>query len=536
MKRIYIKIFLPVLALIVVISACNKDLTEKPFSDLSAETYNYTDAYKAMGISYANMRNLFSHTSYYMLQETSSDEMVMPANGSGWDDGGIYKRIHLHTWNSENPQMNEMWRALYSGVTNSNRVIDQLETDKITLPPGVTKEALVSEMKVVRAFFYWLICDNFGNAPLVTTTTPDLPETATRKQIYEFIVKDITDALPNLSENNDKLMYGRFNKWGAKALLANIYLNAEAYSGEAKWADCLTQCNDIIASGKYSLDPNYKDIFKTQNENSPEIVFAVPFDETQGGGFFTEMFSWHGALKAKVNMQATPWGSGSAMGISQFIDTYDADDKRLANTWLIGPQFAADGTTPLLGSYDQAGKPLNFTKDIPDGLFTGESEGYRMNKFEVKTGAKSNLSNDYPFFRYAEVLLMKAECQLRSGNSGEAAQLVTQVRTRDFTVAGKATVTGAQLLQNSKYKYGYVEKYKIVDAGNTAPIQFGGMLDELGYEFPWEAHRRRDNIRFGVYTTKSWLSHKPTGAFRKLFPIPQQALNSNPKLKQNEGY
>ena len=87
-------------------------------------------------------------------------------------------------------------------------------------------------------------------------------------------------------------------------------------------------------------------------------------------------------------MQVTPWGSGSAMGVSQFIDTYDPEDKRLGNSWMMGQQFAADGVTPLKGSYDLAGKNLVFTKDLPNGLFTGEAEGFRMNKFEVKTRCK----------------------------------------------------------------------------------------------------------------------------------------------------
>jgi hypothetical protein len=67
-------------------------------------------------------------------------------------------------------------------------------------------------------------------------------------------------------------------------------------------------------------------------------------------------------------------------------------------------------------------------------------------------------------------------------------------------------------------------------------VPFGRLLDELGYEFAWEGYRRRDMIRFGVYTTKSWLSHKPNGAYRAIFPIPQQAINSNPKLVQAQGY
>lgn len=535
MKKIKYFILFPML-LLTVVSGCKNNLNEVTFSDLSAQTYKYNNAYAAIGITYANLRDLFSHTTWYALQETSSDELVMPANGSGWEDAGIYKRIHLHTWNSENPQMNSMWLTLFSGVTNSNRIIDQLEKGVIPPAAGTTKESLVAEMKVVRAFYYWLICDNFGNAPLVTTTATELPKMSSRADIYNFIVKEVTDALPNLSENNDKLMYGRFNKWGAKALLANIYLNAEVYTGQAKWQECLTQCNDIIASGKYNLEAKYKDIFKTDNENSTETIFSVPFDENQGQGFFIEMFSWHGALKDKVNMQATPWGSGSAQAIPQFIDTYNASDNRLADTWLMGPQFKLDGVTPILGSYDKNGQQLNFVNRLPDGLFTSETEGFRMNKFEVKIGALSNLSNDFPFFRYAEVLLMKAECQLRTGNSALAATTVTQVRTRDFADPSKALVTAAQLEGNSRYKYGFVQNYNVTDPGNQTPVKFGGMLDELGYEFPWEAHRRRDDIRFGVFTTKSWLSHKPNGDYRIIFPIPQQALNANPNLKQNTGY
>ena len=99
-----------------------------------------------------------------------------------------------------------------------------------------------------------------------------------------------------------------------------------------------------------------------------------------------------------------------------------------------------------------------------------------------------------------------------------------------------ATVTDDQLKQNSSYEYGYVENYQIVDRGNTDPIQYGRMYDELGWEFAWEMHRRRDAIRFGVYTKKSWLSHQPQGDYRSVFPIPETVLTSNPNLEQNPNY
>jgi len=523
--------------LLLSVSACNNNLDEVLYSDITDDQLTYTSVYQATGILYANMREFFDHHNWAGVQETSSDELVMPANASGWDDGGIYKRIHLHTWNSENVQMDAMWNSFYKGIINANRLLDLIESDKIPMPDGVSKESILAEIRVARAFYYWLICDNFGDAPLVTEVTTELPEKSSRVDMYQFIVAEINAALPDLSEENNQLMYGRFNKWAAKTLLANIYLNAEVYTGTPAWEACLEQCDDVINSGKYSLSANFRDIFATENEHSPEIIFAIPFDENVATGFFFHMFSWHASLKAKADMQATPWGSGSAMAISQFIDTYDPADSRLADTWLMGPQFAADGKTPLLGAYDQAGKPLVFTKDIPNGLYTGESEGYRMNKFTVKMGAKSDLDNDFPFFRYADVLLMKAECLLRLGNAEEAATYVSQVRNRAFkTNPDKAKVTGTLLQQNSQYHYGYVENYKIVNEGNTTPVQFGRMLDELGWEFAWEGHRRRDMIRFGVFTTKSWLSHKPNGDYRITFPIPQQTINSNPNLTQNQGY
>src|SRR5690606_16832479 len=214
------------------------------------------------------------------------------------------------------------------------------------------------------------------------------------------------------------------------------------------------------------------------------------FDENKAGGFFVQQFSWHAALRDKRATQSTPWGSGSAMGVSQFIDTYDPSDKRLEDSWLMGQQYALNGTTVLKGSYDKAGQPLIFTKDLPDGLFTGESEGYRQNKFEVKVGARFDLSNDFPFFRYAQVLLIKAECLLRLGQSAEAVKLVNQVRARNFSDEAKAKVTEENLLGNSKYQYGLIKDYKLVDKGNTEVIKYGGLLDELGWEFAWEAQRR----------------------------------------------
>lgn len=536
--KTYIKRFIIVLCVTSGISGCSNDLTEKVYSDITQQSYNYTteDFHPTVANSYRYLRSFLDHWGYFTSQEVTADAIVMPPNASGWDDGGVYRRMHYQTWNSEQDHVRNIWNLFYQGALISNNILDQIEKEIVPAPSAEEKKQGIAEVRSMRAFYYWLICDNFGEAPLVTEVTTDLPSKSSRKEIFEFVVKELTEAIPDLKDEAGIKMYGRMNKWAAKTLLANVYLNAVVYTGEAKWNECISLCNEIIQSGVYNLSSNYNESFRaTGVESSKEIIFAIPYDRDFAGGNSMHMYSWHGELKKKYETEATPWGSGSAMGVTQFINTYDEKDSRLQDTWLMGPQYAADGKQ-LVGSYDMKGEPFVYVKDIPSASYTKEMEGFRMNKFEVLPGSTHNSTTDFPVFRYAEVLMMKAECLLRDNQPG-AGSLVTQVRKRAFKENPElATVTDEQLKANSSYLYGYVENYKIVDTGNQDPVLFGRMLDELGWEFAWELHRRRDLIRFDVYTKKSWLSHKPQGDYRAVFPIPERILTSNPNLAQNPAY
>lgn len=524
--------------LIYIVSGCSNDLTEKVYSSATEHSYNYTekDFNAVIAAVYPPMRNVFNHTNYWTAQEISADAIVSPPTATGWYDGGQYMRFHYHNWNSEQSNIADMWNWMYRGALLANNAIDQIEKGKIPVTSVEEKNKGLFELRAVRAFYYWLICDNFGDAPLVTTVTDELPEKSSRKDIYDFVVKELLEVIPGLDEEQGNGMYGRFNKWAAKILLANVYLNAEVYTGESRWNECAAQCTDIIKSGKCELSPNFRDSFRSSGvETSKEVLFAVPYHKTLAGGNDMHMRSWQSELKKKFDLESTPWGSGTTMGITQFIDTYDDDDSRIDDTWLRGPQYDLAGNI-LYGIYDDPGKPFIIGKDIPDGSYVKEFEGYRMNKFEVAPKTPNQSDTDFPFFRYSQVLLMKAECLLRTNQPGAGA-LVTQVRERAFRKSpAKAVVTDTQLKENSAYKYGYVEKYIVVNPGNQDPVLFGRLYDELGWEFVWEAHRRRDMIRFGLFTKKSWLSHKPMGDYRSVFPIPETVLNSNPRLTQNPAY
>ena len=519
--------------------SCSNDLDEKVYSLVTEGTYNFTteDFHPTVASVYSYFR-FIGHDNYWGTQELTTDGIVNPPNSSGWDDGGTYRMLHYHKWTSEQNHVRVMWDKFYQGVILCNTVIDQIESGLLPAPSDAEKKAGLAELRAVRAYYNWLICDNFGDAPLIKTRTSELPEKSSRREIYQFIVDELTAIIPDLDEEQGGKMYGRMNKWAGMTLLANVYLNAKVYIGEEHWQDCLNVCNEIIKDSPCDLSDNYRDSFLASGtENSKEILFTIPFDKTLAGGQSIHMFSWHGELQKKFKLEATPWGSGSSMALTQFIDTYDEKDTRLGDTWLMGDQITPEGEL-LLCTYDKKGEPLSYIKEVKDGHYTNETDGYRMYKFEVEPGTPGSSNTDFPLHRYSEILLMKAECLLRLGQPGSGA-LVTEVRKRNFKGnPERATVTDDELKQNSSYQYGTVENYVNKHDGDQSPIQFGRLLDELGWEFVWEMHRRRDMIRFGIFTKKNWLSHDAAGEgdYRTVFPIPEAALTSNPKLTQNPDY
>ncbi|KQS32980.1 RagB/SusD family nutrient uptake outer membrane protein [Dyadobacter sp. Leaf189] len=503
------------------------DLNEEVYSEVLSSTYQPTekDLPAIVAPVYSSLRGLMlGWQGYFDLQEEAADAIITPVRPNGWDDGGTYRRMHQHTWTSLQWQPENAWQSAFRSITTANRVLSQIEDGDIPLTTG--KEQIQAELRAVRAFAYYLLLDNHGNVPIVTDFKDiNLPKQSTRKEVYDFVVKELTEVMPNLSDNA-ATTYGQMNRWGAKTLLAKIYLNAQVYTGTAEWAKAIEQADEVIKSGKYTLDANYSDVFTWTNFNSKEIIFAIPYDEIYGTGNQIHMKTLDPLSRSVYPMNAGPWGGNCA--VPQFIDTYDAEDGRLADSWIMGPQKNA--TTGAV--------VITYSKTVPGMDKTASTDGYRIGKYKIKPNATGSLDNDFPFLRYADVLMIKAEALLRTGKADEAAALVSQVRARAFKAnPAKATVTGADLMKGSKYNYGYqAADGTITERQGGDDVKFGRFLDELGWEFAAEAHRRQDLIRFGIYETKKWFNHRPQAQQRALFPIPQNEIDKNPNLKQNPGY
>jgi SusD family. len=511
------------------------DLTETPYTEITQANFHPTAADLAalMAPAYTPLRTVWMGWYGNLdFQEETADAMLTPVRPNGWYDGGVYIRLHEHRWDPNQGEPNSLWGRCYSGINAANRVIYQITSGVIPVDDA-TKKSVTAELRGIRAYYYSLLLDNFGSVPLATDfTATDLPQQATRQQLYDFVVKEFTEVMPDLSTDNGKSMYGRINQWAAKGLLARVYLNAGVYTGTPQWDKVLTLTQDVISGGKYQLDASYKTPFSRTNDQSKEIIFSVPYDQINASQSNFHMKTLKPDLRFALNLAAQPWG-GSASN-PQFIDTYDTTDTRLANTWLMGTQR------------DAQGRGYDFVKFVPSITKTDFNNGYPVKKYEIYAGETGASDVDYPVLRYAEILMMRAEALLRTGQADAAAAIVTQVRQRDFVGANaaKATVTGADLMKGSVYNYGWDDTDGVVKtaAGGTpvtgggADIQYGRFLDELGWEFAIEGHRRTDMIRFGIFTKKTWFNHVPNGDFRTVFAIPQDAIETNSNLKQNTGY
>jgi len=526
-KMKYIILFLA--SFLLSIESCTK-LDENVYDALIAEDLNFTakDIPNLIAPAYVAFRDsYFGWDALLYAMEESSDCMVIPVRPNGW--GAYYVTYHQHGWTSAHEHIEGQWYYQFQVVNACNKALYQLSSIQ-----GVEgMDNFVYQLRAMRATAYFWLLDFYRNVPIVTNwDVPKgfVPDQNTASEVYDFVETELKESLPYLKEDKTAATYGTYTKWAAKMTLAKLYLNSEVYGKGAKYNEALAQVNDIIASGKFSLTANPLDAFKTDNENNSEAILAIPLDEVYASFYAYPNKTLNNASGPTFNMKVEFWG-GTGM-IPQFIDTYDAADERL-KAYLGGPQYNYKGE-PLM----DGGVQINYTNYLTDAVTgCGKYEGWRCVKYELKLGLTTNPGNDLQYYRYTDALMIKAECLLRTGDAAGAAAIVTNIRQRSFTDnPAKATVTGAQLAGGSAYQYGNLKGSTMTDLQGGADIQYGRFLDELGWEFVFEAHRKQDLIRFGVYNRKRWFCKDPSDITRAVFPIPKSQLETNSKLVQNPGY
>ncbi|WP_116124404.1 RagB/SusD family nutrient uptake outer membrane protein [Lewinella sp. IMCC34183] len=506
-------------ALVLPFNSCT-DLDPELFSDLSNDNFpaGQGDVIGLYLSAYTRLFPMMNHNSYMSIQEVSSDEVAIPQRGSDWFDGGIWLRTHQLTFDATDQQFNNAWVFLYQGVQQTNLVIQTIqETDAIT---DEDKALYLSEIRSLRAYWYMLLMDAFGSVPLITEDSDltDLsPVQASRAEIFNFVETELLDAASGLLEEKSINTYGKINYWVNRALLSRLYLNAEVYTGTPRYAEAEQMADEVINSGLYSLTDDYFDNFSVDNDNgfnsTSENMWVIPYDAPAvAGGFNIPMQTLHYVSQTTFSLQEQPWNGYCSL--SEFYNSYDDDDLRKGEygsytrgNFLAGPQYAANGEDILEDGVatDPDGPGVVHTPEL-NALFPNayRQAGVRIYKYEIPNGSPSTIPNDFPIVRYAEVLLNKAEAQMRQGDDG-GAMLVNMIRNR----AG-------------------LEDMDDVDMEE--------MLAERGREFFYEGLRRTDLIRFGAFASGTWPFKSPQPETANLFPIPAPQLNANSNLQQNQGY
>ncbi|MDQ3291731.1 MAG: RagB/SusD family nutrient uptake outer membrane protein [Bacteroidota bacterium] len=488
--------------------ACT-DLDTEIFDRADANEFptNVQELRSIIGSTYAELRGFYDPVS--ILNEATSDEMVVPTRGPDWYDNASWQQMARHEWTPVSPgQINGSWEWAYRVIAKANINLVALNTTQLDISDA-DRATLAAELKTARAYAYFWLIDMFGNVPLITEDTPPgNPSQSPRSEVFAFIEKDLKDALPNLSEGKGLEYYGRFTKGAANTLLAKLYLNAEVYTGTARWQDAIAATDAVINSpAQYALNPDFLSNFAVNNAANPatynENIFTIPYDKILATGFNWQMRTLHYAQGGAYGLSSNPWNGFATR--ADFYNTFPENDKRRA-MWLVGPQRDAQGNIiQFTDAVDNKSKQLIFTPEITSLEKAFGNEGVRNVKYEVqKNNNRNDQDNDFVAFRYADVLLMKAEALVRTGNTADALDLVNQVRQR----AG------------------------IADLG---AVTLDDILAERGRELTWEGWRRNDLIRFGKWED-AWQFKSNSDVIRRLFPIPATQLSSNPNLKQNPGY
>jgi len=492
------------------------DLTETPTSSITPGNFFQTEEEVLAGLAgvYSILRSSINNAYYFWLSEIPTDEIIIPTRGQDWYDNGTWLELHRQTWAASSPseqwQINGAWVDGFTGIARANLLLQALTTTSIP-----DQKAIEAELRTLRAFYYYMLMDLFGGVPIVTTTEVKARPRNTRAEVFKFIEEELQAARLDLPDRWPATSNGRLPKGAADAILANMYLNAQVFTGTvsggglqrgtARWQDAVDVADRILNAGVYVLAADWRSNFTPNNESSPENILVVKMLAQEGLGLWITMYSLH-------YNQLSPSPANGPSTLAETYYAFDPDDLR-RQIFLVGPQFNLETGEP---AYDRSGQRLVFTPEIRDALQATEGEGARPNKWPPDPSHSGyDHGNDFAYFRLAEIYLIKAEALNELGRTGEAVQLLNTLRARVFDPPKPVTASGQTSVREL-------------------------ILRERLFELTFEAKRRQDLIRYGRFTLP-WSTTMLNGKeqrepYRILMPIPQTQMDANPLLVQNPGY
>lgn len=329
--------------------------------------------------------------------------------------------------------MTSAYNSATSGITLCNKIFVMINEN----PSIENKEMILAEIRGVRAFWYLMLLDYYGNVPIVTDfNDKELPSTKSRADVYKFVMDELNAIKDKVRADVSSASYGKITKGVVYTMLAKLYLNAQVWNpaGGAKWQECIAACNEVMKL-PYLIEPTWKNSFIVKNQNSQEIIFPVVFSTSDGGNTIAQR-TLHYLAAPSLGLKIGTWNGVCAM--PDYVKAYDPADKRLAWSFLTGPmKNPATGETYITAH----GRPLIHTVDVTmkygfdsDGWGQVEQEdGARCWKWEFESGQNGDAENDFAIYRLADVYLMKAEALIRAnGDIAEATRLVNVIRSRAF--------------------------------------------------------------------------------------------------------
>lgn len=490
--------------------SCTK-LKEQFRSELEINNSGSITADQILSSAYIELNGPFQTGDLWHIQEHTSDEAIAPTRGPDWDDNGQWRMLHAHTWNADQSQIGGAFNGLLRAQFAASNVLQ--------FSPSPLQAA---EARFIRALTMYAVLDGYDQVPYREDLSDyrKLPVTLKGVEAADFIIGELNAIMGDLPATGPAYLA---NQDAAKVLLMKLYLNKGVYANRASptfdaadMSQVVTLADQLTATGKYNITDNaYFDHFAPNNDEiSKENIYTLFNKEGDKGG------NVRGAVFQVSHYNMNPNGWNGFTTLSDFYDKFEPTDLRLGTNYqypgalpnpgnrrsvgfLIGQQY---NLTTDVALQDRKGNPLSFTKAVSlretgDNL---EVTGIRVIKYPYDYASSGDQKdNDWVVFRYADVLLMKAEALMRT-NTGDPLTIINQIRAKRG-----ATALGSLTDQT--------------------------ILDERGRELYWEGWRRQDLIRFGKYL-QPWQEKSADDPKNLLFPIPSDQLAVNPNLTQNPGY